>query len=308
MKKEKLDTLVLVTHWENFHADDVTAGALLKYFLVEKLKLFKSVVVERTDRVASTGKELQIIFKKKYNNAYVIVYDVGRDYIPSEGLFDHHQFTTVEDNRASAGMVFDWLISEGTINEGLRKSMERIIRSVDNVTTGVSPALAGEMSWIINHMNEDFNASDEDDHTAYMSAMDMVERIIRSLNRTNDELENTKRLFCEAGITLPDLNSDFYALEFTTFPRGWQEIIYEPQYKNVDLIITYNNVNKNWQAQTVNKDGTNNHSNRRNRRIIVDEEYINDKSNGIVFVLKGGFFMVAQTREDLHKYLDLYCE
>lgn len=61
----------LITHPESFHTDDVFATALL-------LKLFPDaeVVRSRDEAVIATGD---------------IVYDVGKEFDPSQGRYDHHQ-------------------------------------------------------------------------------------------------------------------------------------------------------------------------------------------------------------------------
>jgi len=303
LKEKGFNNLHMVTHWKSFHADDVTAASLLQYFLVEKLSIFKDAKLSRVDYNKNSGEVLQ----EKYNNenTYCMVFDVGRKYDPSNGLFDHHQFTKEEDGRASAGMVFDWLVSEGAIDDALKLTLGPIIRMVDDNDIGVKPASIGELSWIIRHMNEPYDSDDRTHMAAFLKAMETVMSIIRSLDRENEDLKATREAVANAGQTLPSSDLKFIALEFDNFPKGWQKLVGDGTIpKNVDVIIWYNEPDDTWQAQTVNKsEGS---FEKRGRAIKVDEDYISDPKNKITFVHKGEFFMVAKTRLAIMKYLELY--
>ena len=304
MKKQGMDNLLLVTHWKSHHADDVMAGAMLAYFLVKKLELFNNVMVERVDYNEHTGKELKA--KYESNDTYCMVYDVGRGYDPKHGMFDHHQFTKEEDGRASAGMVFDWLISEGVIDEALKRSMATIVKMVDDNDIGVIPAKEGELSWIIRHMNVDYDSSNEEHDEAYLDSMYFMAKMIESLDKANEELKVTMKKFQEADKVLED--GKYYGLEFNSFPKNWQSYVYGNKHpdpdKELDLIVWNNENDDTWQAQTVNVSATD--YAKVGRSIKVDDAYINDPDNDITFVHKGEFFMVAKTKDALYKYLDKF--
>jgi len=301
LKERGLKELVAVTHWKSFHADDVVAGALLQYFLVKKLEIFKHVDFKRVNYNKSTGKELQEIYGNGDN--YVMVYDVGRMYDPENGLFDHHQFTKEEDGRASAGMIFDWLVDEGVIDNTLKVSIEPIIRMVDDNDIGVKPAKNGELSWVIRYMNVDYDSSNSEHLENYLTAVTMVTKVIESLDRNNEEMKATIEAVKDTEVILDD--GHYHGLLFDKFPKGWHSLPYNGVIKeDVDIILWYNENDDTWQAQTINK-APNDYS-KRGRAIIVDEDYINDKTNDITFVHKGEFFMVAKTKKALLTYLDKY--
>ena len=301
LKEKGYEELVAVTHWKSFHADDVVAGALLRYFLTKKLEIFKHVDFKRVDYNKFTGKELQEIYGNDDN--YVMVYDVGRIYDPENGLFDHHQFTKEEDGRASAGMVFDWLVDEGVIDDTLKASMEPMIRMVDDNDIGVTPAKSGELPWIIRHMNADYYSNDSTHLNSYLSAVTTITRVIKSLDETNEKMKATIEAVKDAEVVLDD--GSYHSLLFDKFPKGWHDLPYNGVIgKDVDIIVWHNENDDTWQAQTINE-APNDYS-KRGRAISVDEDYIDDKANDIVFVHKGEFFMVAKTKEALMTYLDKY--
>ena len=297
--------MVLITHWKTFHADDVVAGALLDYFLVDKLERYENCIIKRVDYNKYSGNELKTLVED--NTTECFVFDVGRSYEPENRLFDHHQYTKEEDGRASAGMVFDWLVNTKVIDSRLTKAMEPMIRMVDDNDIGVKPAAIGELSWIIRHLNPDYESSDKVFLDAYIDAANIVKKIIKSLDVANEELKNTITMFHKANKVLEDDKN--YALEFNTFPKNWQDYIYNldraiaPD-KELDIIIWYNAPDDTWQAQTINVSSDD--YAKRGRKIVVDEDYISDIKNEIVFVHKGEFFMVGKSKDAVYKYLDKF--
>ena len=310
IRKAELEKLVVVTHWKQFHADDVMAVALLKYFLVDVERLFKHTTIKRIDYNKMSGTEIKNKYTERCGN-YVIVVDVGRVYNPKQGLFDHHQFTKEEDGRASAGMVFDWLVSEGVIAPKLANKLEPLIRYIDANDIGVRPAKTGEYSWMIRHLNRDYNSTDDEHYEAFTYAVEFTIKILDSLYKDYIKAEKAKDVLYSGKVVLSDVVEfkdgvvrGFYGLELPEYPDGWTDVIYDKDFKNVDIIIYPDTKTGEWKAQTVNV--SNDSYEKRGRKITVDEDYISKPDNGIVFVHKGEFFMVAKDRDSLYKYLRRY--
>ena len=305
MKESGKNTLTLVTHHKGHHADDVMAGALLTYFLSDKLGIFTNVKLNRVDYNKFTGNKLKDMYSDEISTA--IVYDVGGIYDPNKGLFDHHQFTNQEDSRASAGMVFDWLVEEGAIDSNLEQAMRPLIKMIDDNDIGIAPSKIGELSWIIRHMNVSYECDDFKHNVAYKNSVGFVIKIIKSLDKANEELLVTAKKFQEAKKVLE--TKKFFGLEFASFPKNWQTFVNNnkhPNPKELDIIVWFNEPDNTWQAQTVNVSPTD--FTKVGRNIQVDDGYINDVENGITFVHKGEFFMVTKTKEALYKYLNKYLD
>jgi uncharacterized UPF0160 family protein len=106
------------THNGTFHADEVTACALL-------------VVAGRIDRNRVVrSRDPQKLARCEY------VADVGGVYEPLSRLFDHHQ-ADYQGEMASAGMILDYLVVEGVFSAKLAAHLRAaFIWGVDAVDTG----------------------------------------------------------------------------------------------------------------------------------------------------------------------------
>ncbi len=107
----------VATHDGPFHADDVMAVALIRTFYDAE-----ATVVRTRDpaRIAQAD----------------LVVDVGAEYAPAEGRFDHHQ-ASYTGPLSSAGMVLAWLASEARIPAELAASLrDGLISYIDDVDNG----------------------------------------------------------------------------------------------------------------------------------------------------------------------------
>lgn len=113
------------THDGSFHADEVTACALLKLCdLIDEDKIV------RTRDLAQLG-------------SCEYVCDVGGIYDPSKKLFDHHQLD-YKGTYSSAGMVLEYLCKQGIISEKEYQFFNMsLIRGVDDHDNGKAPQLGG---------------------------------------------------------------------------------------------------------------------------------------------------------------------
>lgn len=107
----------VATHSGPFHCDDVFACALLRTFLDPELTLIRT---RDLTRIAEAD----------------LAIDVGGEYDPSRGRFDHHQ-RDYQGSLSSAGMVLEWLASTGRIGEELaRKIKTQWVDYIDAVDNG----------------------------------------------------------------------------------------------------------------------------------------------------------------------------
>jgi uncharacterized UPF0160 family protein len=109
--------LQAATHSGPFHADDVLAWALIQLFYAPDANL-----VRTRDPAVLAGCDL--------------VFDVGGEYDPSRGRFDHHQ-TSYRGSYSSAGMVLRWLEDTGHVDAELASLLRaEVVDYVDAVDNG----------------------------------------------------------------------------------------------------------------------------------------------------------------------------
>jgi uncharacterized UPF0160 family protein len=95
--------MLVATHSGPFHCDDVFAGALLRAFVDPDARFLRT---RDLARVAEAD----------------IAIDVGGEYAPERGRFDHHQ-RAYQGPLSSAGMVLAWLDAEGRIAPALAATL-----------------------------------------------------------------------------------------------------------------------------------------------------------------------------------------
>jgi len=297
---KNINILKLVTHWKGFHADDVMAGALLSYFLVTKKHLYDGYSFERVDYNKYTGSELISIFGN--NTTDVMVYDVGRVYNPDSGLFDHHQYTSLEDNRASAGMVLDYLVDRGHIDSNLESSLRPLVSKIDDNDIGVKAAEVGDFSWVVRMLNID-NDSDEKDHLIrYEKAVTLAVDIISKLDTNNEKYIETCRLIPDSSFAVSDGFPDNDIIILPEYLPGWAKCINalaedNPVLNKIDVAVWYNKKDNTWSAQTLQVSPSD--YTKKGRSIRCLDQLPED----IIFVHKAEFFMVAKTKDSLMYYL-----
>ena len=109
--------MLVATHSGPFHCDDVFACALLRSFVDPNLTLIRT---RDLARIAQAD----------------IVIDVGGEYDPARGRFDHHQ-RGYQGTFSSAGMVLQWLESDGRIDAALASKLrEQWVDYIDAVDNG----------------------------------------------------------------------------------------------------------------------------------------------------------------------------
>lgn len=155
--------LHIATHDGSFHADDVTAYALIRAY------------VDPEATVTRTRDEARLAMAD-------IVVDVGGIFDPSRGRFDHHQ-VSYEGPLSSAGMVLDWLEDEGHVRAVLATRLrEALVDYVDAVDNGREKPTYGKpcitsIVGIISEQATSFASFDP----LYVRASDVVLDVIRGL-------------------------------------------------------------------------------------------------------------------------------
>ncbi len=147
------------THDGTFHADEVTACALLEVFdKIDRDKIVRS-------------RSPSVLEKCEY------VCDVGGIYDPGLKRFDHHQLD-YQGDLSSAGMVLLYLKDQGVIDEKIYDFLNRsLIGGVDAHDTGrviFEPGVCTFSQVISNFVPPDYEVSSEEMQKAFFEALDFA--------------------------------------------------------------------------------------------------------------------------------------
>lgn len=121
-------TPTIVTHGGNFHADDIWAAAVVRVFFPG----YRECPIIRTrDKV--------VLDAAKADPAFLLL-DVGGEYSPRQGLFDHHfspePLWPNGKKMATAGMVMDEVQLPRHFSQESDEALREIARRIDSVDTG----------------------------------------------------------------------------------------------------------------------------------------------------------------------------
>ena len=159
--------VVVGTHNGPFHCDDVMAVALISMFLG------KPQVHRTRDAATLAGCEL--------------VVDVGGEFDPARGRFDHHQFRSASDrvksrwltgvSLSSAGMVLEHLADRGAIPTDVAACLYRdLVAAVDVTDNGDDPLPAEGMP---EGMNPPFGSSESEYLASFEDAVAFAMEVVR---------------------------------------------------------------------------------------------------------------------------------
>ncbi len=147
------------THDGTFHADEVTACALLLLFdLIDKDKIYRT-------------RDLKVIEQCEY------VCDVGKVYAPEKKRFDHHQLS-YHGPLSSAGMVLEYLHKSSLFEKDLFLFIkEELIDGIDAFDTGNVIVQKGHLSFseiIANFLPVEYTVSPVEEDEAFLQALDFT--------------------------------------------------------------------------------------------------------------------------------------
>lgn len=276
------------THDGSFHADEVTACALLlKWGLVDRDKIVRTRDPE-----------------KLANCEYVC--DVGGVYDPKQKLFDHHQ-ADYQGALSSAGMILLYLLKEGKMpHDEYQLLNNSIILGVDAHDNGVEAQLPGVCTYsqlISNFTPIEYDSSPEVQDAAFFQALDFASahlerlieryRYIHSFKNVVEEamIENKECLLFDRSIPWMDcffdLDGEKHPAKFIVMPSG-----------------------NHWKLRCIPP----NARERMKVRVPLPDAWAGlldadlKKATGIpgaIFCHKGRFFSIWETREDAMKALEL---
>jgi len=275
------------THDGTFHADEVTACALLLLFgLIDKDK-----IVRTRDR--------------KLLDQCEFICDVGGVYDPKRKLFDHHQME-YQGSLSSAGMVLLYLKNKGIIQEDEYVALNNaLILGVDAHDNGRDPQIIGYCTYshiIANFLPTKYDPPSHEEDAGFFEALDFaVTQLKKILQRhayaqSCKEIvqkameENTECLMFDQGIPWLELffqlGGSSHPAEFVIIPSGgtWNLRCIPPTYE--EKMKVRHPLPLEWAG-------------------LLEGE-LNQVSgiDGAIFCHKGRFISVWETREDALKALD----
>lgn len=147
------------THDGTFHADEVTACALLLFFsIIDRDKILRSRDLKALDNME-------------------FVCDVGGVYDPAIKRFDHHQID-YKGKLSSAGMILLYLLEETIISKEVYDFLNKtVVFGVDQVDNGLVEPLYGHTSFssiIASFVPVDYEAKKEEYDQHFHKALDFV--------------------------------------------------------------------------------------------------------------------------------------
>lgn len=182
----------IYTHGGTFHADDVFSVALLR-------ALDHEVTVTRVFKVSD------VMIEEAANGSAMII-DIGGQYVPSKGMFDHHQanapYRANGGKFASFGQLVNVLGHEGDMETFWFRAVDELAAQVDATDNGEDVGCHCAFSLAVNAMNP---AWDEDGSPAAMDAafskaVDWAEALLRRIISREDSACRAEHLVRKAPV------------------------------------------------------------------------------------------------------------
>jgi len=183
----------IATHKGIFHADEVTAIALLKVFTDEETE------VSRVDHDSTDF------------SSFDMVIDIGKKF-DGVKLFDHHQY---KGGKSSAGLIWDYI----GLQEDYPK-ISKLIKIVDDNDTGVAKAEPFEYSSLLkcyNHRDIHSQAQEKQ----FEKAVKFAQTMLISMAEAQEDLEEAKEIVANSFL----FDSNTAILELERFTPHWTSYI-----------------------------------------------------------------------------------
>ncbi len=208
---------LIATHNKIFHADEVTAIALLEIFTNYEIE------VERVDHDTED-------FSK-----YDFVIDIGKNF---DGIkyFDHHQF---KGGKSSAGLIWDYI--------GLNKKYPKISKLIDLIDrndVGLEKARPFEFSSLIKCYNTK-NLISEEQTSQFFKAVDFAKTVLTSMKEMEEEIIKAKEIINNSF----NFNRNPKIIELKEFTPYWTTYINGVTMPFVKAVVWEDEEENNWKVK-----------------------------------------------------------
>lgn len=274
------------THDGLFHADEVTACALLLYYgLIDK------------DQWTRTR-------NKKLLDQCEFVCDVGGEYNPKNKKFDHHQLS-YSGELSSAGMVWSYLKEQGMVSslvyDFLNHSLIKGVDAHDNGKVSSEEGIGSFSQIISNFVPIRYDVSAKEQDRAFALALDFV---LGHITRAMDRLAYIQG--CKEKVRLSMKEGKDFLLFEEAMP--WIDSFFELGGENHSAQFVVMPSGNQWKVRGIPPDSMDRMKVRKPLPLewagLLEEDF--KKSSGLtgaVFCHKGRFISVWETKEDAFKAL-----
>lgn len=193
--------MLIATHNGQFHADDVIAVALLRSHILPDMQVVRT-------------RDMALVAKADF------VVDVGGVFDPASRRFDHHQ-ASYHGHRSSAGMICDWLESEGRMPHRCAEYLRKhLIDHVDAMDLGLGQFHEGvpTFSDMIHYLNP---AQDSEQDAAFERAVNMTIPFLEGM------IEAWKAIEKDRDEVLDAMEADEVVIRFSSPDLNWKETYFE---------------------------------------------------------------------------------
>ena len=208
---------LIATHNKLFHADEVTAIALLQIFTNYEIEV---------ERINHDTKD----FSK-----YDFVIDIGKTF-DGKKHFDHHQY---KGGKSSAGLIWDYI--------GLNKKYPKISKFIDLIDrndVGIEKAKEFEFSSLIKCYNTR-NLSSKEQDLQFHKAVDFAKTVILSMKQMEEEIIEAKKIVNESFT----FNRNPKILELSKFTPYWSTYINGKTMPNIKAVVWEDEEENNWKVK-----------------------------------------------------------
>lgn len=275
------------THDGLFHADEVTACALLLYYgLIEKDKWTRTRSKELLDQCE-------------------FVCDVGGEYNPKNKKFDHHQLSYSGD-LSSAGMVWSYLKEQGIVSslvyDFLNHSLIQGVDAHDNGKVSSEEGICSFSQIISNFVPIRYDVSSKEQDRAFALALEFV---LGHITRAIDRLAYIQE--CKEKVRLSMKEGKDFLLFEEAMP--WIDSFFELGGENHPAQFVVMPSGKQWKVRGIPPNSTDRMKVRKPLPLewagLLEEDFKKVSGlTGAVFCHKGRFISVWESKEDAFKALD----
>lgn len=210
----------IITHNGTFHADEITAIALLQVFKPAQYSIKR--LPHQSENLSAD---------------YVI--DIGREY-DNITKFDHHQW---EGGKSSAGLIWEYIGKEEEYPE-----LSKLIKAVDDNDVGIQPATQFEYSRLISTYNSQDIHDDYQLHQ-FHEAVNFAYKLIQNIVAAQKQL-NESKLVCNTAPLWPGTED---VLNLGTWQLGWNQYINGETRPEIEAVVWKDEHLNTWNIQTTNK-------------------------------------------------------
>lgn len=179
----------IITHDGQFHCDEVLAIALIH-------EMIGNVPVERTRTISQEDKD----------DPEVWIIDVGGEFDPFRGLFDHHHDPELS---ASCVLILNYLMYVDVVDIHLHAELENNFRVVSDIDTNGPSIYTG---WQVNSLIKSFNSF----NGGFEMALDVCRLYIQYAKDTVEKMHSSQKIWDNAE------NISAYIKYVEEFPIHWK--------------------------------------------------------------------------------------